>query len=130
MSIDVAIKYVKYFLDGSILNKSQVSRMAEAELTAELFVALLGGVQTNKNTEQFYIEYDENEGKLPEIDNKFDEVMSYIGEIYPPKEISNTNWSRVHLFYSLFTSIAHLLYGLKGLNDKYRVKIKKTMVAN
>lgn len=121
-------KYVKYFLEGSIITKREVTRMAEAELTAELFVALIGGVQTNKNTEQYYIDYDEKEGKLPEVDNKFDEIMSYIGEIYPPNEISLTNWSRVHLFYSLFTSIAHLLYGLKELDDKYRTKITKKMV--
>jgi len=54
--------------------------------------------------------------------------MSYIGEIYPAYEISKTNWSRVHLFYTLFTAIGHLLYGLDGLKPAYRMSLNPKLV--
>lgn len=118
-------KYVKYFLDGGILTKARVARMAEAELASDLFVAIVGGVQTNKNVENYYRKYDDKPGTLPKASTKFDRIMSFIGAIYPPSEIVNTNWSRIHLFYTLFTSIGHLLYKLNGLDLKIRTKINK-----
>ena len=122
------LKYVRYFIDGKILTKSQVTRMAEAELAAELFVCLIGGIQTNKNTEQYYKKYEERIGDLKNSSEKFDQIMSYIGEIYPVNEISTTNWSRVHLFYTLFTVIGHLLYGLDGLKSEFRIHLNQQLV--
>jgi hypothetical protein len=122
------LRYVRYFMDSRILTKAQVTRMAEAELAAELFVSLMGGVQTNKNTEQFYKNYEDEIGDLEKSSEKFDRIMSYIGEIYPPDEISKTNWSRVHLFYTLFTVIGHCLYGLSGPKKQFRVPLKPQYV--
>ena len=59
---------------------------------------------------------------------RFDMIMSYIGEIYKPEEIAQTNWSRIHLFYTLFTAIAHFLYGLKGPKKIHRCKITKSSI--
>lgn len=116
-------KYVNYFLSGGILTKTNVTRMAEAELSTDLFVALVDGLQTNKNNENFYKKYEDKAGNLAEIAFQFDEIMSYIGEIYPPEEIANTNWSRIHLFYTLFTSIGHFLFGVKGISSDLRITI-------
>ena len=121
-------KYVKYFIEGNILTKAKVTRMAEAELAADLFVALLGGVQTNKNVEQYYKKYEDESGALDEAATRFDKVMSYVGSIYPAEEISETNWSRIHLFYTLFTSIAHFLFGLDGLKPENRTSINKESI--
>lgn len=114
------LKYVRYLLDGKVLTKNSVTRMAEAELFAELFVSLIGGVQTNKNTEQFYKKYEEDIGDLEQAAIKIDTLMTFIGELYPSKELEKTNWSRIHLFYSLFTSIGHCKYGFQGLDPTYR----------
>lgn len=121
-------RYVSYFLDGGILTKARVTRMAEAELSADLFVALVSGVQTNKNVEQHYKRYEDEAGPLKEAAKQFDTVMSYIGTVYPPGEIARTNWSRIHLFYTLFTSIGHFLYGLEGLDPNLRVPIDERSV--
>lgn len=117
-------KYVNYFLASAVLTKAQVTRMAEAELSADLFVALLGGVQTNKNVENFYKMHEDNVDGLPAAAEKFDLTMSYIGEVYPPEDLSNTNWARIHLFYSLFASIGHFLFGVEGLNPGLRFPLK------
>jgi hypothetical protein len=102
--------------------------MAEAELSSDLLVALCAGVQTNKSIEIFYRRFEDNEGPLPDKTTQFDRTMSYIGEIYPPAELVNTNWSRVHLFYSLFTSVAHGLFGLQNLDEAVRPDLRPNLV--
>ena len=46
--------------------------------------------------------------------NKFNRVIYTIGRLYP-EGLSQTEFSRQHLFYSLFTSVAHCLYGISGI---------------
>ena len=116
-------KYVSYYVDGEILTKAMVTRMGEAELTADLFVALIDGVQSNKAVEPYYKKYEDTEEGLAAAADKFDRTMTYIGEVYAPKDIVPTNWSRIHLFYTLFTSIAHCLYGLEGVDASLRVAL-------
>lgn len=112
--------YAKYFVDAEILSEKQVARMAEAQLSSDLLVAMCTGIQTVKNIERLYKRYESAE-EIPEplenARNCFVEVMKYVGAIYPPEELANTNWSRVHWFYTLFTTIAHSLAGIPGLQD-------------
>jgi hypothetical protein len=121
----LGLKYVDYFLRAGVLTRSKVTRMAEAELAGDMLMAILGGVQTNKSIEQFYKKYEDEESGLPAAVEKFDNTMSHIGEIYPPEELLNTNWSRIHLFYTLFTSITHCLYSLVGLDKNIRISLKR-----
>ena len=127
-SFTYGYKYVKYFIEAHILTKTKVMRMAEAELAADLFISLIGGVQTNKIVEQYYKKFEEDIGELEEAATRFDKVMSYIGNIYPAEELAGTNWSRVHLFYTLFTAIAHSLYGLKGVGKNWQAPIDKKSI--
>lgn len=121
-------KYVRYFVDARIITKAKVTRMGEAELTADLFVALIDSVQTNKGIENYYKKFEEEEGPLENAAEQFDKIMSYIGAIYPASDLSQTNWRRPQLFYTLFTSIGHLLYGLNGLNEDFRFRITEKMI--
>jgi hypothetical protein len=125
---EYGFKYVEYFLQGNVLVARAIARMAEAELSAELFVALIGAVQTNKNTGSFYDKLENEAGDLEQASQRFDTVMSYVGAIYSPDDLAATNWSRIHLFYTLFTSIAHCLYGLKGLDPACRATITQKSV--
>ncbi|MFI5294629.1 MAG: DUF262 domain-containing protein [Thermodesulfovibrionales bacterium] len=120
----LGLKYVNYFLRAGILTKAKVTRMAEAELSGDLLMAIVGGVQSNKSIEQFYKKYEDDEADLQQAVEKFDHTMTHIGELYPPEELLNTNWSRIHLFYTLFVSVTHCLYGLGGLDKKLRVPLK------
>lgn len=124
----LGLKYVDYFLRASVLSKANVTRMAEAGLAGDMLMALVGGVQSNKSIEQFYKKYEDNLGPLDKARDQFDSVMSYIGGIYPPEELAATNWARIHLFYTLFTAIAHCLWGLNGLKPDLQVKLSEKKV--
>lgn len=118
-------RYVDYFLTGGVLTKAKVTRMAEADLAGDLLVALVAGIQTNKSTEKFYRMYEDVLGPVAKGSNQFENVMSYLGEIYPARELASTNWARIHLFYTFFTSIAHCLYGLTGPRVNLRARITR-----
>lgn len=126
---DLGYRYVEYFLRANIITKAKVTRMAEAELASDLLVALVGGVQTNKKIEYYYREYEDEQGQLDKTMQRFDQIMSYIGEIYNPEELAETNWSRIHLFYTLFTAIGHCLFNLVGLKKSLRVKLAPSKVS-
>jgi hypothetical protein len=110
--------YVGYLLEGGVLTEKGVSRMAEAQLASDLLVALIGGVQTVKNIEKYYRDYERYE-TIPEdvakAVERYRATMQFIGAIYAPKDLANTNWSRPHWFYTLFTCVAHSVSPLLGL---------------
>lgn len=122
---EAGYQYVDYFLESKVLTKSQVLRMGEANLTSDLLVALIDGVQTNKSIESFYRKFEDQPGDADGSLERFDHVMSYLSSIYPAQELANTNWSRIHLFYSLFCSIAHARFGIDGLPDDIRPDIEE-----
>ncbi len=127
-AFSLGYRYVDYFLRSSVLTKAKVTRMGEAELAGDLLVALIGSVQTNKTVESFYKKFEDQAGPLEKAVKNFDTIMSYIGAIYPPEELAGTNWSRVHLFYTLFTAIGHCLYGLGGVAESVRCKLTESKV--
>ena len=128
IAYSLGYRYVKYFLDAKVVTKSGVSRMAEAELASDLLISICDAVQTNKSIDGFYRKYEEERGNLENAADKFDTIMSYIGEIYPGSELAETEWSRVHMFYSLFTAVGHCLYGLEKLDQNKRVRITRRSI--
>ena len=123
-------RYVDYLIAAKIITKSQVTRMVEAELTSDLLVALYDGIQTNKNLEIHYRRNEDAFDKVDIIEERFDDIMSHINAVYKPEELAPTNWSRVHLFYTLFTVFGHALYGIPELTDTPRPKIDKNNIGN
>ena len=117
------LKYVNYLIEGKVLTKAQVTRMKESEMAADLLVAIVDEVQSNKKIESYYKKYEEEEGSLYDYRERFDSIMINIGAIYPAEDLANTNYNRTQLFYTLFTTIGHSLYGLGGLDQSNRFVI-------
>lgn len=114
-------KFASYFVSGEILTDKKVSRMAEAQLSSDLLVALSSGIQTVKNIESIYKKYEDSDGvplELEKARDTFFKTMSMLSVIYPPEEIRNTNWSRQHLFYTLFTCVAHAISPIPAYSPK------------
>ena len=118
-AFELGFSYVNYMLDGGVLTEKSVSRMGEAQLASDLLVALVSGVQTVKSIEKLYRDYEEMDSIPKDMENAiilYKITMQYIGAIYKPQEIKNTNWSRPHWFYTLFTCVAHSQKPLNGLD--------------
>ena len=128
---ELGIAYVDYFLDGGVLTEKSVSRMKEAELASDLLVALVDGVQTVKNIEKFYRQYEHTDIVPQAVVSAiecFESSMQNIGAIYPAEELKNTNWSRQHWFYTLFTCVAHARYPLGGLDQELRPQLSNESI--
>ncbi|MGC2224574.1 MAG: DUF262 domain-containing protein [Methylocella sp.] len=128
---ELGFAYVGYLLEGCVLTEKAVSRMGEAQLASDLLVLLVGGVQTVKNIERYYRDYEileeipENIGTAVAL---YREIMQFIGAIYPPAELKNTNWSRPHWFYTLFTCAGHSLSPVGGLEGAPRPPLSQEFV--
>jgi hypothetical protein len=111
-------KYYSYWTTQRILTTKQIMRMLEVNLVADLLIALLTGIKSKKQIRKFYDLFEtEFHYNLDEIELQFDNVIQLISEIYP-EGLAETEFHRPHLFYSLFTTIAHRRYGLDGLPQK------------
>ena len=128
---ELGFDYVEYLLEGGVVTEKGVSRMEEARLASDMLVALVGGVQTVKSLEKYYRQYEELDSVPQEVDwacGRFRKTMQFIGAIYPPADLKNSNWSRPHWFYTLFTCVAHAQEPLVGLEGAPQPPLTQTSV--
>lgn len=108
-------KYYEYWINQKILTTRNILRMAEVNLVADLLIAMREGIKSKKQIRKYYATYEEKfDDDTDEIEIRFDKIISSIGKLYP-EGLSSTEFSRPFMFYSLFTAVAHCLYGLTAL---------------
>jgi len=108
-------KYYDYWTKQGILTPKQIMRMQEVSLVADLLIAMLEGIKSKKQVKKFYDNYESKFDHDPaELESKFDHVIAAISSVYP-EGVSDTEFHRPHLFYSLFTAVAHRELGLPNL---------------
>ena len=90
-----------------------ILRMAEAELASELLIAISDGVHSKKSSESFYKRYDPSFPNGWVLSGRFRKTMDTIGEIFGDM-LGRSSFRRVHMFYTLFCSIYHCLFGIPG----------------
>lgn len=112
-------KYFDYWTSQGILTSKQIMRMLEVNLVADLLIASLEGIKSKKQIKKFYDKYEAAFNyDSDELESKFDVVITAITEIYP-EGLSDTEFRRPHLFYSLFTAVAHRLFGIPDLPAEF-----------
>lgn len=108
-------KYYDYWTKQGVLTSKQIMRMLEVNLVADLLIAMLEGIKSKKQVKKFYDQYESTfEHDTDALEQKFDQVVSAIEAIYP-EGLSDTEFRRPHLYYSLFTTVAHRQFALPGL---------------
>jgi hypothetical protein len=108
-------KYNEYWTKQGVLSPRQVLRMQEVSLVADLLIAMREGIKSKKQLKKYYGTYEKSfDDDVVEIERRFDKVIAVIGSLYP-EGLSSTEFSRPHLYYSLFTAVAHCLFSLPGL---------------
>ena len=104
-------EFSKFWLDNRVFSESRISRMADAELAAELLAVLADGIQDTTRMTTHFREWDDTFPSRPKHEQSFRRVMDTIGAIFDDA-LAQHEFRRPVLFYSLFCSIAHMQYGI------------------
>jgi hypothetical protein len=107
--------YYEYWTTQRILTAKEILRMHEVNLVADLLIAMIDGIRSKKQVKRYYDAYEnEFDQDVDALEKKFGAVIQKIDALFP-EGISTTEFHRPPVFYSLFTAVAHCLFGLSGL---------------
>lgn len=112
----LALEHIEFWRRNRIFSESDITRMLEVELTSELIIAQMAGLQDKKaSIARFYAANDEEFPARSTVEKGFratiDEISDAFGDTLGP-----TSFKRVPLFYTLFTVIYHHRFGLPGID--------------
>lgn len=109
-------KHNDFWLDNKLLTHQNILRMGDATLVADLVIAMCEGIQSKKQIKPFYAKYEKSFPHSSEtLESNFDDIIELAKSIFN-EGIKVTPFKRIHLFYTLFTSLYHTKYGLKTFN--------------
>lgn len=111
----LAIEYTTFWQESKVITNNQLVRMIEAELTSDLLIAMIDGIQSKKSIESYYRKYDDDLPSRVQLERRFSDVMGIINSIMGNR-IPETPFKRIHMFYSLFCSVYHFKFGMAGLD--------------
>lgn len=115
-SYTLAHTYLEFWRKHGIFSERSIARMLEVELTSELMIAQLDGLQDKKKSiDTFYEDYDKRFTQQKKVEDRFsatiDEIEKALGD-----SLEASEFTRVPLFYSLFCAVYHRTYGLPKLS--------------
>lgn len=122
---EISHEYYDFWLKNKILTDSQIIRMSDVTLVADLLIAMLEGIKSKKQLKGYYDLYEKKFNyNTAEIRDKFTQTLITISDIFSDT-LKASEFRRIHIFYTLFTSMYHLKYGLKNIDlEKKRMDVK------
>lgn len=126
-AFELANEFESFWLRNDVLSEASLSRMKDAELSAELLVSFVEGIQDKGRLAGYFKLWDDSFPNRTTHERQFRATMDTIGELFPDG-LAAHELHRPVLFYSLFTAVAHMQFGLPGLNAK-RTRIAPTQSA-
>lgn len=110
---ELALEYLNHWRIWNVFTDDEVSRMKEVELSSELYMLIIGGVQpkTPKVIENYYKEYDEDFSDRKIVEKRFEAVMDEI-EAKFVDYIPESLFKNSTLFYVLFAIVYEIGYGI------------------
>lgn len=124
---DTAHDLHDFWVDNKIISNSKILRMEDVALCSELYIGMLDGIQTKKSVSKYYEKYEKDdisEVDFQDLKAQFINVIDLISEMFSDN-LKNSNFKRIHVFYSLFLTIYHLMYGLKDIDSPPRIDLTK-----
>jgi hypothetical protein len=113
LAYQLALDYLALWREHKIFSEQNIARMLEVELTSELLIAGRDGMQDKKKTiSDFYSKFEDVYPDRDRDEKRFREVMGTISETFSGDSISETEFSRAPLFYTLYCVVYHRIYGL------------------
>lgn len=112
----LAHEHVEFWRRNGIFTDAAIARMNEVELTSELMIAMMAGLQDKKaSISRFYGEYDEKFADREQVEGRFRSTIDAITDALGDT-IARSSFSRPPLFYSLFAAVYHRQVGLPKLD--------------
>jgi hypothetical protein len=119
---EIAHSFNSFWTNNKILKDAEVLRMADVTLTADLLIAMIEGIRSKKDVNKMYAVYEkEFDGEPALLVERFTSIIHDIQNVFP-EGMKDTEFKRIHIFYTLFTTLYHLRYGLAEM-DKARFSI-------
>jgi hypothetical protein len=112
---NLAVEHLEFWRQKRLFTEQGIARMREVELTSELMISMLAGLQDKKKSiDSFYANKDEEFPERTSTENRFKSVIDAINETVGD-DLGKTEFRRVPLFYSLFGSLYHRMYGMPNV---------------
>lgn len=112
----LAFEHLEFWRQNRIFTERNIARMAEAELTSELIILEIGGLQDKKNSiDDFYNKFDEKFPVKEKVERTFQTTLDEITEA-AGDALQESEFRRSPLFYSLFSVTYHRLFGVPNQN--------------
>jgi hypothetical protein len=109
---DLSYEHLEFWRRQGIFSERSIARMLEVELTSELLIAQIEGMQDKKKSiDQIYAKYDDRYPDRELNERRFREVIDTVNETFD-NSLQQTAFVRVPLFYTLFCAIYHYRHGL------------------
>ena len=116
-------KYLEFFRSRRILSNARIIRMGEAEFFSELIIVMINGLQHQKKSiAEYYKKYDDEFPLNVELKEKFSAITKKIDDVLG-ETIKSTIYRKSNLFYSLFSALYDLIFGMERGNEPNRVDI-------
>ena len=116
LSYSLALDHLEFWKRMGIFSDSRIARMAEVELTSELLIVELAGVQDKKKSiDDFYEDLDETFHGHAKVADHFrktiDAIVEACDDVLPESE-----FRRPPIFYSLYSAVFHRLFGVENVD--------------
>ena len=109
---ELAFEHNAFWTINDIFSNNAISRMLEVEFASELLIAQIAGMQDKKKSiDSFYAEYDEDFVDRDTHMGRFRATLGAIAESLGDG-LSDGEFYKVPLFYSLYCATYHRLFGL------------------
>jgi hypothetical protein len=119
----LAHEHIGFWRENRIFSEDKIARMLEVELTSELLIAQLVGMQDKKGTiDDFYEKYDEEFKHRDIVSRNFRRTLDAISEALRD-ELPHSEFHRVPLFYTLFCVMYHRLFGLPKQSARHTSRL-------
>lgn len=110
-------EFESFWIKNEILSEASISRMIDAELSAELLIAMADGVQDKGRLDSYFKQWDDELPGRSALEKKFRSTIDTIGMLFSDG-LAAHEFCRPVLFYSLFCAVAHMQFGLPKLSSR------------
>jgi Protein of unknown function DUF262 len=108
----LAGEHLEFWRHHRIYTEQNIARMLEVELVSELMVVEIDGLQDKKKSlNTFYSRYDEVFPARSLVEERFRGTIDAIST-YLHDELGDSEFRRTPIFYSLFCSVFHRMFGM------------------